>query len=845
MRLNTVCVTTLLLCCHLLPLHAQEDAFQKLLTEAEETYQIGRIEEAWALLEGKVSTQNAMLRLRGYRLLSLCCLALDQTDKARMYAELMLREDSYYTPTVDYPPRFVDMVNDIKRGLTTTITTASSQEESLAEVPVPTTLITEEMIHNSGARNLQEVLAAYVPGMNLIDCNDDINVAMRGIYSNGQEKILIMLNGHRLNSYATNVATPDFSISLEKIRQIEVLRGPASSIYGGVALTAVVNLITKQGADVDGVRLKAGAGNYGQLRADILFGKRYFDLDLLLWGSLYRTSGEELTLDMEKNALYSETSKATIGRIGEKPSYDLGFQLSWKGLRFLYNTRFSQVISPFVISTIGDTYDHDRYRTYNGISPSFATNAQHLDLSYSRQLGKLNLNGTVTYDRSDFTRYQVIYDYGLRVLADIFPTFESEEHIFSEYGVSRYINAQEQDWGAKMRGDFCYLRNALHQGSIVFGAEYNRFSLDDIRYQYGYNFTETMPESTLLRESVKGHETSFDAFLQLKHKWRSLIFNAGLRYDRNTRADGTHLNELSPRVALILSRPKWNAKLSYSKSFVDAPYLYRTLNLFSDIIESKASSALSLEDYTTDLSPERVHSWQLSFAATEWVPGLNFELNAFYNQANDLIVTNVYTYMNGPSNKTAGLELMAAYRHRRFTADFNLTWAHTFKAGLMKMENDFLALLLNSDVDTNNNTPAVRSNAVISWQAAKRLKLFTHLLFESKQSSYNIDIIKMVNLLTLMNDFSPDMDIDDFENDDDYLKKLFDVMDLLNQLKTHDEMSARIICSVGAEYQIGKRLTLGLNVHNLFNTRYDRSGMNTRLVPQRGRWWMASIAYSF
>ena len=53
---------------------------------------------------------------------------------------------------------------------------------------------------------------------------------------------------------------------------------------------------------------------------------------------------------------------------------------------------------------------------------------------------------------------------------------------------------------------------------------------------------------------------------------------------------------------------------------------------------------------------------------------------------------------------------------------------------------------------------------------------------------------------------------------------------------------ARAIVNIGADYQIGK-LTLGLNIHNLFDTRYDRSGMNTNLVPQQGRWWTVSVNY--
>ena len=66
----------------------------------------------------------------------------------------------------------------------------------------------------------------------------------------------------------------------------------------------------------------------------------------------------------------------------------------------------------------------------------------------------------------------------------------------------------------------------------------------------------------------------------------------------------------------------------------------------------------------------------------------------------------------------------------------------------------------------------------------------------------------------------------------------------LTRIIYHEDMPARLICNVGAEYQIGK-VTLGLNVRNLFNTEYYRSGMNTKLIPQRGLWWMFNIAYHF
>ena len=256
----------------------EDERYRAIYDQAEQDYNIGRIDEARQALTANMSNFPITLQLSAYRLLSLCELTLDNTDAAERCVQLMLDINPYYSTTLSDPQRFIDMVESLKAGRTATITTASSQAESLNEVPVPTTLITREMIQDCGARNLQEVLVTYVPGMNIVDGNDDINIAMRGIYSNGQEKILIMLNGHRLNSFATNIAAPDFSMSLDKVRQIEVLRGPASSLYGGVSLTAVVNVITLPGAEVDGVEARVGAGNYGQIMGNMLFGKRYFDL---------------------------------------------------------------------------------------------------------------------------------------------------------------------------------------------------------------------------------------------------------------------------------------------------------------------------------------------------------------------------------------------------------------------------------------------------------------------------------------------------------------------------------------------------------------------------------------
>ena len=817
---------TLLLVCLLafMPLSAgaQTDTeMRDIYTQAESDYQIGRIEQARDALLQHLSDFHGNQRQNALRLIALCYLARFDMEKTEHYALLMLQDNPYYSPSALDPATFADMVNSIKAGMTATITTASSQAESLSEVPVPSALITAEMIEDSGARNLQEVLAAFVPGMNIIDCNDDINFAMRGIYSYTQEKVLIMLNGHRLNSYATNTSAPDFSISLEKVKQIEVLRGPASSLYGDVALTGVVNIITKQGAEVDGIKAKVGAGNHGQIKADVILGKRYFDIDLLVWGGAYRNSGDR--------------------PIGRFPSYDFGLQLGYKGLQFMYNTHFSQVTAPFTMCYPAMSYDRERYITQNGYGPSFATSSSHVDLSYSHQLGNLSLKYAATYDKADMTRYQVLSDEPTSTLTITLPLPTYMIVMFDSLGgLSRYVNGQEQNLGFQLKGNYAYTLGAKQKGNISFGAQYGHFQFDDIRYQIGYNFVETFPEDVEVRNIGKGNENSANVYLQLKHQWdfslfsypSSLLLNAGMRFDYKNHDDSTQVFELSPRVALILLRPKWNVRLSYSKSFVDVPYIYRKSNALAELIRPRGVDV--------SLSPESAHSLQLSFAGQNWVKGLHFEVNGFYNRVYDLIMTDILTYKNTSQNRTGGVELMAGYSLPKFSADWNLTWTHTFMSNIVPIEQfEKLVPYYSYNIDDNNNTPAIMSNLVLGWQAAPRLRLHAHVLFESSMTSYNIDLEQYARSRQEYLDY-------DFCRIIPSMKELADehlahAIDAARRTVGSNEMPARCILNVGGKYTFGP-VTIGLDVHNLLGTHYHRSGMNTTLIPQQGRWFMGSIA---
>ena len=192
---------------------------------------------------------------------------------------------------------------------------------------------------------------------------------------------------------------------------------------------------------------------------------------------------------------------------------------------------------------------------------------------------------------------------------------------------------------------------------------------------------------------------------------------------------------------------------------------------------------------------------------------------------------------------------MASYRRPRFTADFNLSYIKTFKSRLFDSASDLILLFdqdieipyVTTGIDDNNNTPHVMANAVLSWQVTKRLNLHTHLAYCDGQTTYSTDLVTLLNIIkyeSLAIEAKKAGDIEAFQ-------ELYDqALDACQYLIYHKDVPSRFIINVGGEYQIG-RLTLGLNIHNLLDKRYFQSGMNTKLVPQKGRWFMASIAYKF
>ena len=660
------------------------------------------------------------------------------------------------------------------------------EEESVDEAPVPVTLISEQMIKMSGARNLKELLIAYVPGMSHVECNEEMNVAMRGIYSSGQEKILIMLNGHRLNSYSTNVARPDFAMSLDKVKQIEVLRGPASSLYGGVALTAVINIITKSGTEVDGLQVKGATGNYGQLKGDAIFGTHYLDLDIMGWASIYNAEGQKYFLPMsELKGTAMVEGDVIVGGYNHRPSYDAGITLNYRGLNIMHNTSFSKTVAPYSLSYFFSPYNYEKYTKFDGNLPGFANTAHHTELSYTRGIGKFGLKASLNYDAESQMRYQV----GADLLPDEYvyevPLTGTDKFLRITEGVFQNLKWNEENFGARLEGSYTYQLPGGHSGSIVTGAQYDYFVLNDAQNFEGDVFERVVVTYDNLKNLQTGSENSFNAFLQLKHKWNHFILNTGIRFDKKKRkeSEAGSITEWSPRLAVLFLQPKWNLKLSYSKSFVDAPYFYRynTLDTYSG---------------GANLESEYLHSFQFTFTGHEFIKGLQVELNAFHNRATNLVHPEGMIYLNSGSMKNMGIELTTAYTRNRFTARLNATWQHLISSENYKATSSRIY-----------NIPNLTTNLVASYKITPNLNIYTNINYMSDQ------------------------------------KTTLETPDEIGMPIYHElSIPSRVIVNLGASYQV-KKLSFGVKSYNTFNHHFEQGGTSIGPIQQQGMWLLGEIAY--
>ncbi|MBR0049408.1 MAG: TonB-dependent receptor [Prevotella sp.] len=790
-----------------LNINAQDNStLRQIYSQAESDYQLGRLEQAIDLLQTHQNNFQGNMRQNVYRLISLCYLAQDSLQQSEIYASLLLKENPYYTSVQD-PIRFEEMVNRLKTGSSATVTTASSQAERIEEAPVPVIIITREMIETLGYnKSLNQLLATYVPGMAEVASNYMDNMAMHGAYTSNQEKILVMENGHRLNTRSTNSGRMDYSISTDKIDHIEVLRGPASSLYGNVALSAVVNIITRSGRSIDGVEAKYGYGSFGTHKGDFMIGTSYMNTDIFAWASIYKSNGQQrrmsdgLGYEEQCFAAYSTDQEydnsgiAHIATYKDTPAYDIGLTLKNGDFFLGFSRKNSKKASQYAYYS---NYDYDLYRDFDGIKPGYNIEDMHAELGYSHQFRNIGLSATFYGDWYNFTDYSVIAEH------IYYPDFNNDGTVkLNEDGVPviklwdgfyQVYNWKEHTLGGNVKASTDYKTGDM-KGNLLVGCQYEYFTLSDTYGMLGADYDSTAIFTRASKNTIRvGHETGLSFYAQDKHYFSSrLILNAGLRYDVKFRANDTKVSALSPRLALIyIPNSLFSMKISYSKAFVDAPYFYRF---------NSDNTYRGLEN----LQPEYLNSVQFDVLGKIESWHLNYDLNIFYNRFKNLIYLDPTAgledqkYLNSGRLENTGIEVCASYLYKRLSGNLSFYYCKDLKA------QDYY---FSQDEKQVYSVPSITANLHLGWKP----------MITSKHEVQLYGNLQYIGRKLMV---SPTFD-------DFYI-------------------ADRTLLDVGISYKFMNRVKLSFDVENIFNTDSYVCGPTVLVFPyfQRGRTLMGSISFS-
>ena len=157
--------------------------------------------------------------------------------------------------TPEQPPIYEEQV----------VVTASKVEQQLVNAPATVSVISSDVIASSPATNYAELLRS-VPGMNITQTSArDFNINMRGATSTLSTSQLALIDGRSLYLDFFGFVAWDFlPVNPNEVRQIEVIRGPASAVWGANALSGVVNFITKTPREMQGDSFTMGVGTFGR-----------------------------------------------------------------------------------------------------------------------------------------------------------------------------------------------------------------------------------------------------------------------------------------------------------------------------------------------------------------------------------------------------------------------------------------------------------------------------------------------------------------------------------------------------------------------------------------------------
>ena len=485
---------------------------------------------------------------------------------------------------------------------------AARYAQHLSEAPASVTIVTRAEIRRYGWRTLGEALAATA-GVYSIDDRNYSYLQVRGLGGIGDfnTRVLFLVDGARINDEAQDAAGlgTEVLLDLDAIERIEVIRGPASSLFGTSAFYGVINLITRRGSDAKGAAARVEGGSFGTRSGTVAYGVHTAGgTDALLLASGYRSDGQDYFYPAF-DAPATNNGRA-IGIDDDKARRLFG---RWQRGDFTatgaYVDRTKQVPTASYATDFND--GREQTRDWVGVA----------SLGYEHAFEDLSrVFTTVAYNRSG---YQGVYPYGGLLTRD---------YIYSE--------------SVSLTGQYFRFFGDGHR--LWIGGETRR------RMQGDLGAYEVGGAGTLAR--ARTDSWVYAAFAQGEfHLAPRAQLTAGVRYDHFASFGGT----VNPRAALVYSLgPRSALKAIYGRAF-RAPNTYEQFYSDGGITQKTPVS----------LDPERIGTAELALEH-RLSPRVRGRASVYRVDVTDLIalvtdpVDSLLVFQNRSKTSSTGVEAEVA-----------------------------------------------------------------------------------------------------------------------------------------------------------------------------------------
>lgn len=560
------------------------------------------------------------------------------------------------------------------------VTVASRNALSLRESPGIITVITDEEIKNMGARDLIDVLR-FVPGMEFAqDVQNYVGLGIRGNWAS-EGKVAVFVDGIAMNEilYATIPFGNHFSV--DQIRKIEIIRGPGSAMYGGVAELAVINIITKQ-AEMNGVQASAMYGQMqhgmGRASGSLAAGKEFkngVNAYLKTWYS--RTNRGDGTYyqqdDLSRN----------FNMIGnhEIINFTVDGGISYKGLSFnflvdQYNPKQrngSGLILPYSIN--------NRFNYYSG------------NLKYEWKI-------------SEKFKLTPLYQYTYQL------PWASTDSVYS------YSNRFLQRHIARVEASYDPHKNINLLAGVQFLNDYGNSKPSPYSNTYTYYYAPN--------NSPTINYQNYSGYLQAFFKTKIVNVTAGARYDKHSLG----FDAFVPRFALTKVVHKVHFKLLAAQAF-RTPYIQ---NISSDSIRPEKATIFEAEV-----------GYQIGKKVNVSMNVFDISIkDALYYVYYENPVTGAILdgYYNGKKTGTRGIELVAKYKDKWGYVDVN--YSYYTNAGKNQIPEFAVDKSLfrdpsQSGINTNANMGFAphKLNILVNFKITKHLNWNINANYLSKRFAYD------------------------------------------------------------------------------------------------------------